>query len=301
MQNIITLFCLLLSISFSSLAQTVNAEYLNPTFGNGNPYSFIRFGTSQDYKAGFMWNNNDAYYGNGNDFSIFTYNDRDLTFYTGQGNIIMFPSNGGNVGIGTTNPQGKVDIKKGSQNLRLLTGSNTSGYNLNIGVNDDGVNFTNSSRIRGYLFGNANGTLLTINSQGNVGIGTRAPDAKLTVKGNIHAQEVKVDLAGAVAPDYVFLKDYQLKTLDEVDSYIQVNGHLPNIPSAAIMEKEGVKLKEMNLKLLEKIEELTLYTIEQEKAIQELIKEKDLNTAQNKKIQKLEQELQKLISNSKKV
>ncbi|MEL4309120.1 hypothetical protein [Joostella sp. CR20] len=110
---------------------------------------------------------------------------------------------------------------------------------------------------------------------GNVGIGTTTPDAKLTVKGNIHTQEIKVDLAGAVAPDYVFNDDYRLKTLEEVEAHIKENGHLPNIPSAKAMEEEGINLKEMNLKLLEKIEELMLYTIEQQKMIQELKKEND--------------------------
>ncbi len=106
--------------------------------------------------------------------------------------------------------------------------------------------------------------------EGALGIGTTNPDAKLTVKGNIHTQEVKVDLNGAVAPDYVFLEDYDLKTINEVEAYIKDQGHLPNIPSAAEMEQNGIELKQMNLNLLEKIEELTLYTIAQEKRIKEL-------------------------------
>src|SRR5690606_16940493 len=102
---------------------------------------------------------------------------------------------------------------------------------------------------------------------GNVGIGTTNPDAKLTVKGKIHAQEVKLDLEGAAAPDYVFNEDYDLKTLDEVRAHIDKEGHLPNVPSAKDMESNGINLKEMNLKLLEKIEELTLYILEQDKKI----------------------------------
>ncbi len=105
---------------------------------------------------------------------------------------------------------------------------------------------------------------------GNVGIGTITPDAKLTVKGKIHTEEVKVELLESVAPDYVFYKDYDLKTLDEVENYILKEGHLPNIPSAKEMAEAGLNLKEMNLKLLEKIEELTLYTINQEKRIENL-------------------------------
>ncbi len=99
---------------------------------------------------------------------------------------------------------------------------------------------------------------------GNLGIGTGTdlPDAKLSVKGDIHTQEVRVDMIGAVAPDYVFKKDYELWTLPEVEKFIQDNRHLPGVPSAREMAEEGIKLKEMNLTLLKKIEELTLYQIE---------------------------------------
>lgn len=108
---------------------------------------------------------------------------------------------------------------------------------------------------------------MTFQSDGNVGIGTTSPDAKLTVKGMIHTQEVKVDLLGALVPDYVFAKDYKLKSLEEVDSYIKANSHLPEIPSAAEIEKNGLLLAEMNMSLLKKIEELTLYMIEMKKEV----------------------------------
>ena len=127
----------------------------------------------------------------------------------------------------------------------------------------------------------------------NLGIGTATPDEKLTVKGKIHTQEVKVDLLGATAPDYVFEKDYDLKSLNEIENYIRKNKHLPEIPSAKTMEKEGVHLKQMNLLLLKKVEELTLYTIQQEKAInnqqKELTKQKVSNKKLLKRLEKLEQ------------
>ena len=112
---------------------------------------------------------------------------------------------------------------------------------------------------------------------GKIGIGTKTPDELLTVKGKIHTQEVMVDLNGAVAPDYVFEvyfdgyskidPNYRLLSLAEVTNFIKENHHLPKIPSASEIENKGLSLKEMNLLLLEKIEELTLYTIEQQKEI----------------------------------
>lgn len=115
---------------------------------------------------------------------------------------------------------------------------------------------------------------------GKIGIGTKTPDELLTVKGVIHSQEVKVDLDGAVAPDYVFEKyytgfsrympEYNLLSLEELEMFLKKNHHLPKVPSAEKMEEEGISLKKMNLLLLEKIEELTLYTIQQQKEINAL-------------------------------
>lgn len=123
---------------------------------------------------------------------------------------------------------------------------------------------------------------VTETQQGYIGIGTTTPDALLTVKGSIHTQEVLIDLEGAVAPDYVFetyyegfskLKtDYTFLSLTEIETFIKKNHHLPKVPAAVEMDKNGLSLKEMNLLLLEKIEELTLHTIEQQKQIDALSK-----------------------------
>ncbi len=95
------------------------------------------------------------------------------------------------------------------------------------------------------------------------------PDYKLLVGGKIIAEGVRVELEENWA-DYVFTPDYSLKPLHEVEQFIKDNGHLPNIPSAATVEEEGLDLGDMVTKQMEKIEELTLYIIEQQKQIDSL-------------------------------
>ena len=201
--------------------------------------------------------------------------------------------NAGNVGIGTP-PTEKLTIQG---NLKF-GGMGTSVYNFYLKTlegssavnNGNGRNFIisagQSDNQAGKRGGNLHlrpgttngsgtlyGNIYLADEGGNVGIGTGLPDAKLAVKGTIHAEEVKVDLT-VPAPDYVFEKNYNLPTLAEVEDYINQNKHLPEVPAAKEMEKNGVNLGEMNMLLLKKVEELTLYMIELKKEIEMLKSDK---------------------------
>ncbi|CAL2106806.1 conserved exported hypothetical protein [Tenacibaculum sp. 190524A02b] len=132
--------------------------------------------------------------------------------------------------------------------------------------------------------------VLHLGVDGNVGIGTtKIPTGyKLAVDGKIGAREIKVE--SRAWPDYVFTKDYNLPTLKEVENHIKEKGHLPNIPSAKEVEvNKGIELGEMNRKLLEKVEELTLYTIQQEKQLKK----------QSEELNELKQLVQQLVKTKK--
>ena len=108
--------------------------------------------------------------------------------------------------------------------------------------------------------------------EGNVGIGTTPQlGINLAVKGKILAKELIVDI-NIPGPDYVFDEEYSLPSLLEVETFIQEKKHLPEVPSAKQLEKENLSLSEMNMIILKKIEELTLYIINHEGRIVELEK-----------------------------
>ncbi|MDB5025953.1 MAG: hypothetical protein JWP78_3708 [Mucilaginibacter sp.] len=136
--------------------------------------------------------------------------------------------------------------------------------------------------------------VMLTDASGNIGIGTFNPNGyKLAVKGNIHAQQVNVDLN--TWPDDVFKKDYQLPTLQEVRTYIDQHRHLPEMPSEQEVIKDGLNVGEMNRLLTKKVEELTLYLIEKDKQIKDLTdSQQEERRFQNEKLKQLEDRLEHL-------
>jgi len=182
----------------------------------------------------------------------------------------LFIDNSGKIGVGTINPDNTLTLNGSIGFLR--TGTNPTTTSAGFIKYDNGFIIGNSSMADPLRFQTNSIDRLYIDNGGNIGIGTTDPDAKLAVKGDIHTKEVRVDVTGAMAPDYVFEKDYNLISLPELETYLKQNKHLPEVPSAKEFEAEGMKLKEMNLLLLKKVEELTLYVIEQQKRIEKLEK-----------------------------
>jgi len=183
------------------------------------------------------------------------------TNFSNQGSTLSFfqKSSNGDVGLGISTYTGNdgtvgwVDMYAQTSNFYvraeedLILRSRTG--NLVLGTND-GSQYVH------------------INSNGQVGIGTQThidnSFTRLTVAGRIHAKEVKVTV-NAGGADFVFNKTYDLPNLKEIDKFISTNKHLPDIPSAEEMQQNGINLGEMQIKLLQKIEELTLYVIELKK------------------------------------
>ncbi len=160
----------------------------------------------------------------GNGFSIYEDN---TGISSGTSGARLHIAPGGRVGIGTTTPESILHIAAPGQTIKFGFGTNTSGYAFGIGLNDEGVNINNDSGIRGFNFNNANGRLITIASNGNVGIGTNNPNGhKLCVAGSGIFTKVVVKQV-ANWPDFVFEEDYQLRPIEDVMAYIKEHKHLP--------------------------------------------------------------------------
>lgn len=138
------------------------------------------------------------------------------------------------------------------------------------------IEFNPNNDPYGIALGSGSAELLRIKQNGNVGIGTPDPGPyKLAVEGIIASRKVKVTLVSPWA-DYVFEPDYKLRSLPELEQFIKANHHLPEVPKAADVEKNGIDLGDNQIILLKKVEELTLYMIELNKKVETLAKENEL-------------------------
>ena len=206
---------------------------------------------------------------------------------------INFHDNGG-VGIGTRNPESPLEIRQKEDPNRdraLVISEPNNSQKIYLHLAD------NASGEYGFfsLGGNTNlrGNGQVSSFDGPLGIGTTNVGSwKLAVNGAIRAKEIKVETGWS---DFVFYDNYKLPTLKEVENHIKEKGHLKDIPSAEEVEKSGIFLGEMDARLLQKIEELTLYTIAQEKKIKKLEKQNSKVEEQEKKIERLEFLVQKLL------
>ncbi|MBO9201452.1 MULTISPECIES: V-type ATP synthase subunit E family protein [Niastella] len=206
----------------------------------------------------------------------------------------------GFVGIGTTNPASKLHVSEG--NIAASTNDQLDGFVQMWGGN--AVIWKYGSTSNGLRFGSANdlnaggwSEKMRISDNGAVCIGTilnNPPDYKLFVELGIRTRKVKVDAVNPW-PDYVFHSNYPLRPLSEVEQYVKQYGHLPEVPSAEEVNKEGIDLGNNQAALLKKIEELTLYVIEQNKKQEKqeiLIQEQSkLLQAQQQKLEELENQV----------
>jgi hypothetical protein len=221
---------------------------------------------------------------------MFTHNSSNMKklFLSAAVVIFIAPVYSQSVGVGLTAPEQQLHVRSATasegilleavnpilqlrQSNTPLPGFSNTGF---IQLNGDDIRLgTNSANNSGKLVIRTNGTdRMFVDSAGNVTLGTTykaAAGYRLSVNGKIMAEGVRVQFDNAW-PDYVFDKNYKLRSLTELDQFIQKEKHLPNIPSAAAVAAAGVDLGDMNSKLLEKIEELTLYIIEMDKKNKEL-------------------------------
>jgi len=278
-------FCILISnaqnVGVGTLSPAaplhIKSTSFNPLIIDGGSPLFSSF-----YEAGIPRGYWGSYSGAASDIDFGTYsgNSGGSVHLTIQASPKFTIDSVGRIGIGTTLPQAPLHIKGTTSEMLRIGGAspyislydNTDGYKCYWWYNgtDEVLGSFGTSAIR-FSPGNVNS--VNFNADGRVSIGssggTAATGYLLSVKGKVIFEEAKVQLS-ASWPDYVFKHNYKLMPLDELERSIERDQHLPDIPSAIDMEKNGIMLGEMNRKIMEKVEELTLYIIELNKKNEQL-------------------------------
>lgn len=205
--------------------------------------------------------------------------------------------NSGNVGIGTSSPAAKLQVdgnvlssgsfgvngSSPSGNIVFTLKANPSGgvagiYDYNGNLRAYPFYLSSSDAAQGYYYDNNGSLKILLNTigksyftGGGLGVGTSSlGNYMLNVAGGIRADSVVVNTTGA---DFVFNRSYHMMSLDNLGKYVKKYRHLPGIPTARQMDKGGVSVGALQTKLLQKVEELTLYVVQENKKIEELQKE----------------------------
>ncbi len=281
------LLTLLLPIANLTFGQNVGIGTSSPQTKlhvHGTSHQYIRLHSSNigigagSYNAGLRLTTNGI---GSTDWQML--NEGDLQFRTStddfganHGTVRMAITNTGYVGIGTGNPGTSLHIPFGEEvnyndDGHLMIGS-ASAPNLIMDENEI-LARSNGSASPLYIQYDGGDVLLCALENGGVGIGVGAGNIPsgylLAVDGKVISEEVRVEMSGTW-PDYVFAPEYLLMPLDELEQSISTHRHLPNIPSADEVESGGQMLGDLQRRMIEKIEELTLYTIHQQKEIEVL-------------------------------
>jgi hypothetical protein len=278
-------------VLYNSDASLVVSQYANLNTGIGSGNAFIV--GIESAGNGIVWNRENSY----------------IRFGTNASERMRILSNG-NVGIGTTSPSAILHVNgngklatfgDGTYNDKYILIRDDEATGIAFGLND-GISINGSSGVallksglnKGFAIATNNSSTFNsvslanfvIDTQGNVGIGTTSPIYKLSVKGTIGCGEVKVENVTTWA-DFVFEPDYNLMSLKELETFIQANKHLPEIPTTAEVQENGISVGEMNAKLLQKIEELTLYVIDQNDKMEQFQNELNTLKQENKNLKEL--------------
>ncbi len=190
----------------------------------------------------------------------------------------MTINNSGYVGIGTTSPGNKLDINVGSVAGGKLQVYGSSSPTIQIQatnnplvsqwLNDDAGSYLGTVSNYPFYIKTNDINRLIISNTGDIGIGTISPSEKLSVNGNISAKKLIVTQSGW--SDYVFAKNYKLRSLESLQTYINKYKHLPEVPSENEIETKGICVGDNQALLLKTIEELTLYLLKQDEKIKAL-------------------------------